>query len=124
MLSPRFLRSITMAVLMLAAVGASAQDTHDKPAAMTAVRDPQTGQLRPATAAELRALGAAQLALNLAAAAAATAAATPGPVKLRSDGRREVHLGEASLIQATVRRDADGRLTMDCAQGEDDHAHH
>jgi len=106
---------VLFAALALATGGALAQDV---PAGMTAVRDPQTGQLRPATAAELRALGAAQLALRPA------AAPGPSPVRLRSDGRREVHLGEASLVQATVRRDADGKLTMDCVQGEDDHAHH
>ena len=110
---PSVLSCVLLAAFALAAGGALAQDA---PAGMTAVRDPQTGQLRPATAAELRALGAAQLALRPAAAA--------GPVKLRSDGRREVHLGEASLVQATVRRDADGKLTMDCVQGEDDHARH
>ncbi|MFL6709475.1 MAG: post-PEP-CTERM-1 domain-containing protein [Massilia sp.] len=111
---PSVLCRVLFAALALATGGALAQDA---PAGMTAVRDPQTGQLRPATAAELRALGAAQLALRPAAAGA-------GPVKLRSDGRREVHLGEAALVQATVRRDADGKLTMDCVQGEDDHAHH
>lgn len=108
------------AALVLLALGAgSARAQHpvdNTAAAMTAVRDPQSGQLRPATAAELRALGAAELALR--------PAAAPGPVKLRSDGRREVHLGEAALTQATVRRESDGRLTMECVEGEAVHARH
>ena len=81
---------------------ASAQD------AMVAARDPQTGQLRPATPAELRALGTPSLALR----------PPLGPVKLRSDGRRELHLGEAALVHAVLRREADGSVTMRCVDDE------
>ena len=93
-------------LLALAApVLASAQTDLAHP--MVAARDPQTGQLRAATPAELRALGTPSLALRPAA----------GPVKLRSDGRRELHLGEAALVHATIARDAEGRLTMRCVEG-------
>ena len=75
---------------------------------MVAARDPQTGQLRAATPAEVRALGAGSLALRPAA----------GLVKMRGDGRRELHLGEASLVHAVLRRDADGRTSMTCVEGD------
>ena len=76
--------------------------------AMVAARDPLTGQLRAATPAELRALGAPSLALRL----------STGQVRLRADGRRELHLGEAALVHAVLRRDADGRTSMECIEGD------
>lgn len=85
---------------------------------VVAARDPQSGLLRPATAAELRALGAPEMALRPPA----------GQVKVRSDGRRELHLGEAALVHAVLRRDADGRTSMRCIEGDDSappaEAHH
>ncbi|MDB5958962.1 MAG: hypothetical protein JWP59_256 [Massilia sp.] len=96
-------RLTLFATAVLCAQAAAAQD------GMVAARDPQTGLLRAATPAELRALGAPSLSLRPAA----------GPVKIRSDGRRELHLGEAALVHATIRRDADGRLTTSCVEGDD-----
>lgn len=95
-----------LATTLDAALGARCAAAQD---GMVAARDPRTGQLRAATPAELRALGAPSLSLRPPA----------GPVKLRSDGRRELHLGEAALVHATISRDADGRLTMTCIEGDD-----
>lgn len=94
-------------VLVLAVLGAPAMAAAQD--AMVAVRDPQTGQLRAATAAELRALGTPSLAMRPAA----------GTVRLRSDGRRQLHLGEAALVHATIARDADGRIALRCVEGDD-----
>lgn len=75
---------------------------------MVAVRDPQSGLLRPATPAEIRALNGSAMASRPA----------PGPVMLRSDGRRQVHLGEAGLVHAVLQRDADGSVAMACSDSE------
>lgn len=76
---------------------------------MVAVRDAQTGQLRAATAAELRALGATSLAMR----------APAGQLTVRSDGRRQLHLGEAALVHLVLRRDADGHASMACVDGDE-----
>lgn len=81
---------------------AAAQD------AMVAVRDAQSGQLRAATAAELRVLGATSLALH----------PPVGQVSVRADGRRQLHLGEAALVHVVLRRDADGHASMACVEGQ------
>ena len=81
--------SIVFVVACASVTAATAQD------AMVAVRDAQSGQLRAATAAELRALGAPSQALH----------APPGAVIVRSDGRRQLHLGEAALVHVVLRRD-------------------
>jgi ABC-type uncharacterized transport system auxiliary subunit len=107
------------ALAALAAACATAQDsTSPKPSAsalnsaapaMVAVRDPQTGQLRAASAAELRALGSGSLSLR----------PTAGRLSVRADGRRQLHLGEAALVHAVVRRDADGHVSMTCVEGHE-----
>lgn len=74
---------------------------------MAAARDPVSGRLRPATAAELRALGAPAMALR----------PLPGPVTLRADGSRQVHLGDAGLVHAVLRRDGDV-VHMECTGDE------
>lgn len=121
MISPRLtLPCAALALFISSHAGAAGQTAAG--AGVVVARDAQTGQLRPATPAELRALAGADKAMRPAPAA--------GPVKLREDGRREVHLGEAALVHATLRRDADGRTTMECVHGdaaatdgENQHAH-
>ncbi|WP_426111579.1 post-PEP-CTERM-1 domain-containing protein [Massilia sp. PWRC2] len=97
-MKPTLLFATAMAA---AAATAAAQD------AMVAVRDAQSGQLRAATAAELRTLGATSLALR----------PPPGQVSVRSDGRRQLHLGEAALVHLLLRRDGDGHTSMVCNEG-------
>jgi hypothetical protein len=100
---------------------ASAQAPIEAQSAATpvvAVRDPQSGLLRPATPAEIRALNGPAMAARPA----------PGPVMLRGDGRRQVHLGDAGLVHVLVQRNAGGALDMRCSEteapGADAGAHH
>jgi hypothetical protein len=111
MISPRLtLPCAALALCISSHASAAGQTGGGADAGVVVARDAQTGQLRPATPAELRALAGADKAMRPAPAA--------GPVKLREDGRREVHLGEAALVHATLRRDADGRTTMECVHGD------
>jgi hypothetical protein len=80
---------------------------------MVVARDPQTGQLRAPTAAELKALrqqGEASM-MGKAAVEAPTAVT-------RTDGVRQVRLGERGMVYSVVTRDADGKLVRKCVQGE------
>ncbi|WP_426193077.1 post-PEP-CTERM-1 domain-containing protein [Massilia sp. DWR3-1-1] len=101
------------AMAALTAACATAQDRTSEPDGaappMVAVRDPQTGQLRAASAAELRALGSGSLSLRPSA----------GQLSVRADGRRQLHLGEAALVHLVVRRDADGHVTGTCMEGHE-----
>jgi hypothetical protein len=75
---------------------------------MIAVKDPQTGQLRPPTPAEARALATA--------AAALAPAAAPVTVR-RPDGTFQRHLGDAGMTYSVLSRTADGKLAIDCVTG-------
>lgn len=85
---------------------------------MAVVRDPQTGQLRVPTAAELRALREADSKTRQ---MRPQAAAQP-PV-VRPDGVRAATLGERGMVYSVVRRGADGRLSQQCVEGEAAAAH-
>lgn len=77
---------------------------------MIVVRDPQTGQMRAPSAAELQALRQA--------APAAKAAPVQPKMVVGPDGRRHVRLGESGHVYSVVKRDAEGRLDRHCVQGE------
>jgi hypothetical protein len=82
---------------------------------MVVVRDPQTGKMRAPTPEELRALRA-----KTPPSAAAVAGAKSTPQNLtRRDGAKGVRLGEKTLVYDVVTRDADGKLSSQCVQGED-----
>jgi hypothetical protein len=76
---------------------------------MVVARDPQTGQLRAPTSAEMQALAAQRRAL-----------ATPAQptVVARPDATRQVRLGEKSQVYTIATRRADGKLVNQCVQGE------
>lgn len=78
---------------------------------MVVVRDPQTGQLRAPTQAEMQALTS----------SAPSARATPPQHQLitGADGSRHVKLGESGLVYSVVTRDGKGRLEQHCVQGAD-----
>ena len=82
---------------------------------MIVVKDPQTGKMRAPTPDELKALRA-----RAPAPAALQGGQAEQPVTTaRPDGSRGVRLGEKSLVYEVVSRDADGKLTSQCVQGED-----
>jgi hypothetical protein len=100
--------SIALAALlgMVLSIPAAAQQE-----GMVVVRDPQTGKFRPPTAAELQALLAQQPAKSL-------AQAQPSPVTIRKNGTLQQHLGDRGMVYSVVSRAADGKLDMQCVEGE------
>lgn len=80
---------------------------------MVVVRDPQTGEMRAPTAAELKALGPAP--------AAALRAQVPlsSLVVSKPNGARMLRLGERFQVYSVVSRAPDGGLVEQCVQGED-----
>jgi hypothetical protein len=95
------------ALLVLAAPCAAAAES---PQSMVVVRDPVTGELRPATPAESRALKARNPSL--------APERGIGPLTVRDDGSRKVHLGERRQAYSVVTRDAEGKLAMQCMNSE------
>jgi hypothetical protein len=96
------------ALFALACAPAHARD--DGAQGMVVVRDAATGLLRAPTPAELRALRANDPAL-----------ATPHthqPSTTRPDGTRQLRMAEGSAVYSVAHRDAAGRMTLDCVQGE------
>jgi hypothetical protein len=79
---------------------------------MVVVRDPQTGQMRAPTAAELKALGPAPMASLHATAPLASLVVT------RPDGSRLLRLGEKGMVYSVATRGADGKLVERCVKGE------
>ncbi len=94
-------------ILAFGALPALAQE----PSSMVVVRDPQTGELRAPTAAELQALRAAQR---------PSPAQQPTQSKsvVRPDGTRSLNLGERGMTYTTLTRNADGKLVEQCLHGE------
>lgn len=83
---------------------------------MVVARDPQTGQLRAPTADELKALR--QQSQQGQAAMMGKAAVEAPATVTRTDGVRQVRLGERGMVYSVVTRDADGKLVRQCVQGE------
>lgn len=77
---------------------------------MVVVRDRESGQLRPPTPAELRALRAQQKAM--------VPPAAISPSVQRPDGTRHLHLGERGMVYSVLSRDAAGREMIGCTGGE------
>jgi hypothetical protein len=109
MSNEKLIAALPLAALFAAVVmhtpTASAQE------GMVVSRDPQTGQLRTPTANEMQALTKQQRTL------APAAKAQPKAVS-RSDGVRQVYMGESSQVYTVVARDANGKLVKRCVQGE------
>jgi hypothetical protein len=96
--------------VLLALPAFAAQPAAPAQEGMVVVRDPQTGQMRAPTAAEIQAL-------RQAAPAAAQAAAAPKMV-VGPDGRRHVQLGESAMVYSVATRDSEGKLSRHCFKGE------
>ncbi|HEX8614620.1 MAG TPA: hypothetical protein VF800_25350 [Telluria sp.] len=104
MLSKTLITCCALAAITTAAVAA------EQSAGMAVVRDKQTGQLRPATAAELRAMQG-----NL----PQPQVARPRPqVSVRADGTHGALLGERGMVYSVVARTPEGKLVQRCVEGE------
>ncbi|MGX4643109.1 post-PEP-CTERM-1 domain-containing protein [Massilia sp. SYSU DXS3249] len=86
----------------------------------TASKDPRTGKLRNATAAEARQLNELRAADRAAQKAARQAAGLPeaGVVRLQQNGVVAAHVDEESVMYSVMRRNADGTLEHDCVHGK------
>ncbi|RSZ56576.1 hypothetical protein HF313_12285 [Massilia atriviolacea] len=104
MLSKTLISCCALAALSTTAVAAEQSE------GMAVVRDKQTGQLRPASAAELRAM---QGHLPQPRVAAPQAQAS-----VRADGTRSAPLGERGVVYSVLARAPDGKLVQRCLEGE------
>lgn len=109
MSSKTLITCCALAVLSTAAVAGEQSD------GMAVVRDKQTGQLRPATAAELRAM---QGNLPQPQVAPAQVAPAQAQVSVRADGTRSAPLGQRGVVYSVVSRAPDGKLVRRCVEGE------
>jgi hypothetical protein len=112
------LRSAVIAALALSASAYAAGQ--DGQSSQTVAKDPVTGKIRNANAAEakqLQELRAAEIAARKAERKAAGLPET-GVVRLQSNGVAAAHVDEESVSYSVVRRNADGKLEADCVQGK------
>jgi hypothetical protein len=110
------LRSV-VAIAALALTGSAFAAGQD---GQTVHKDPVTGKIRNATAAEakqLNELRAADLAARKAARQAAGAPAT-GVVRLQNNGIAAAYVDEELVSYSVVRRAENGKLEADCVQGK------
>jgi hypothetical protein len=86
----------------------------------TVHKDPASGQIRNATAAEAKQLNDLRAADRAAQKAARKAAGLPaaGVVRLQQNGIAAAYVDEDSVSYSVVRRTADGKLEADCIQGK------
>ncbi|MDQ1813332.1 hypothetical protein RBA41_08460 [Massilia sp. CCM 9210] len=104
MLSRTLITCCALAAFSMAASAAAQAD------GMAVVRDKQTGQLRPATAAELRAMQGDLQQPQM---------ARPQPqVQVRADGTRSAPVGDRGMVYSVVSRTPDGKLAQRCVEGE------
>lgn len=112
------LRSAAIAALAL--TGSAFAAGQDGQASQVVGKDPVTGKIRNATAAEakqLNELRAADMAAQKAARKAAGAPET-GVARVQRNGIVAAHVDEESVSYSVVRRAADGKLEADCIQGK------
>jgi hypothetical protein len=101
-----------MTLALLAAAALALPAAADPQQAMVVVRDAATGQLRAATPAEVKILRAQETQRGMA------APKPEGALVVRENGTVHKHLGESAMVYAVTVRDADGKLGMQCIQGE------
>lgn len=86
----------------------------------TVAKDPRTGKLRNATAAEVKQLNELRKAEREAQKAARAASGAPeaGVARLQQNGVVAAHVDEESMMHTVVRRTADGKLEAECTHGK------
>jgi hypothetical protein len=112
------LRSAVIAALAL--TGSAYAAGQDGQASQTVAKDPVTGKIRNANAAEAKQLQDLRAAEIAARKAERKAAGLPdaGVVRLQSNGIAAAYVDEESVSYSVVRRNADGKLEADCVQGK------
>jgi hypothetical protein len=118
--TPAFTLRSVVAMAALALAGSAFAAGQEEQAGQTVHKDPVTGKIRKASAAEAKQLNdlrAADLAARKAARKAAGAPAT-GVVRLQQNGIAAAFVDEELTSYSVVRRNADGKLDADCVQGK------
>jgi hypothetical protein len=113
------LRSVA-AIAALAFAGSAFAAGQDGQAGQTVHKDPRTGKLRNATAAEAKQLNDLRAADRAAQKAARKASGAPaaGVVRLQQNGIAAAYVDEESVSYSVMRRTADGKLELDCINGK------
>jgi hypothetical protein len=109
-----------IAIAALALTGSAFAAGQDGQAGQTVFKDPLTGKIRNATAAEAKQLNDLRAADRAAQKAARKAAGLPaaGVVRLQHNGIAAAYVDEDLVSYSVVRRTADGKLEADCIQGK------
>jgi hypothetical protein len=118
--NPGFTLRSVIAIAALALTGSAFAAGQDGQAGQTVTKDPRTGKIRNATAAEAKQLNdlrAADIAAQKAARKAAGAPAT-GVVRLQQNGIAAAFVDEEEVLYSVMRRNPDGQLELDCIQGK------
>ncbi|MFC5462789.1 post-PEP-CTERM-1 domain-containing protein [Massilia niabensis] len=86
----------------------------------TVAKDPRTGKIRNATAAEAKQLNDLRAADRAAQKAARVASGAPaaGVVRLQQNGIVAAHVDEESVMYSVMHRTADGKLEVNCIHGK------
>jgi hypothetical protein len=113
------LRSIA-AIAALLLTGSAFAAGQDGQVGQTVHKDPLTGKVRNATAAEAKQLNDLRAADRAAQKAARKASGAPmaGVARLQQNGIVAAHVDEESVSYSVVRRSADGKLEQDCVDGK------
>jgi hypothetical protein len=117
---PAFTLRSVVAITALALGSSAFAAGQDGQADQTVHKDPRTGQIRNATAAEAKQLNDLRAADRAAqkAARAASGAPAAGVVRLQQNGIAAAYVDEESVSYSVVRRNADGKLEQDCIDGK------
>jgi hypothetical protein len=118
--TPAFTLRSVVAIATLALSGSAFAAGQDGQAAQTVHKDPTTGKIRNATAAEAKQLNDLRAADRAAqkAARAASGAPAAGVVRLQQNGIAAAYVDEESVSYSVVHRTADGKLEADCIHGK------
>lgn len=113
------LRSI-VAIAALMLTGSALAAGQDGQAGQTVHKDPRTGKIRNATAAEAQQLNDLSAADRAAQKAARQAAGAPaaGVARLQHNGIVAAYVDEESVSYSLARRNADGKLEQECIDGK------
>jgi hypothetical protein len=103
--------------LALAALGMAQGAAAQQQEGMVAVRDAETGQLRPPTPQEAQALRAAAKSTTSALQRQALQAGQQRQTTRRADGTRAAKVSDRAMMYSVVRRDENGRLREQCVAG-------
>ena len=117
---PAFTLRSVVAIAALALSGSAFAAGQEGEASQVVAKDPVTGKIRNANAAEAKKLNELRAADRAAQKAARIAAGGPatGVVRLQQNGIAAAHVDEESVSYSVVHRTADGKLEADCIHGE------